>query len=153
MAFFYYYYIFFKPNRCMGERLASLKRGVVNLGTVGKGGSAASSAVGSASSSRFYNDASLLRIREGLSFDRKEFSFPLFKPEHGEGAGAAPPAGGSSWCWRLSSPSPCRCHRETRWNENKRRDKFVLFSFIINQNISLCSKAWLLINRQARGYF
>lgn len=66
-----------------------------------------------------------------------------------------PRFGGDIWCCRLSSSitAPIRCHRETRRNKNKRRDKFVLFSFIINQNISLCSKAWLLINRQARGYF
>lgn len=58
----------------------------------------------------------------------------------------------SIWRCRLSSPSALhRCHHETWRNENKRCDKFVLFSFIINQNISACSKARLLINRQARG--
>jgi len=54
---------------------------------------------------------------------------------------------------QLAEPSITALSPQPRRNENKRHDKFVLFSFIINQNISLCSKAWLLINRQARGYF
>lgn len=78
-----------------------------------------------------------------------EISLPLSAPL----CRKQPPPGPVPPPQQLAEPSVTALSPQPRRNENKRRDKFVLFSFIINQNISLCSKAWLLINRQARGYF